>query len=314
MLLVMETRKFAENKSLINTALTNIISQSIIYTTLTTTFDATPLTTVPSGISTLPTGVYGLPISTPSTSQQSCIQDTSQSAAWSCQIPMGINYQLEVDFIQGSSPLYDNEITLGYENGSIDYFPYGAQAPTFSQAQVLGLVVDSQDPERGPAWFFQMPYNKVVILPQDALAAPIDEGSENNKRQYNSHSASPAGAFMGRKGVAQMGDMPWFCYWNGTLLETFIYVNQTSGWGRSATTSTCTSTATSAGGYRSAAGTYSSTQATSAPSSESSDYGNPEWVPNYPKVVKVEERRIPGGDAGNQAIHPYCEYFVKFPI
>jgi hypothetical protein len=273
---------------------------------MTTTFDATPFTTVPSGISSLPTGVYGLPITTPSTNQQGCIQDTTESAAWSCNIPQALPYQLDVDFIPGSPALSNNELTLSYGNNTIDFLPYGAQPPVLSQAQVLGLVTDSQNPERGPAWFFQAPYNKVVILPEDAITAP----SSNTTRQYNPHSPQ-TGAFMGQKGVAQPGDMPWFCYWNGTLLETFIYVNQTSSWGRSSTSSSCTTTATPTGSYEgNASGTHGSSTQTSGAQSSSypppGESGDPDFLGIYPKVVKIQERRMP---RGGQTIPPYCKSY-----
>ena len=275
---------------------------------MTTTFDATPFTTVPSGISSLPTGTFCLPITTPSTQEQGCIQDTTQSSAWTCQIPPALPYQLDVDFIPGSPALSNNELTLNYGNNTINFLPYGAQPPVLGQAEVLGLVTDSQNPERGPAWFFQAPYNKIVILPEQALTAP----SSNSKRQYNPHGPE-TGAFMGRKGVAQPGDNPWFCYWNGTLLETFIYVNQTSSWGRSSSmSSSSTTSATPTGGHRGGStGTYSSSTQTSA--AQSSSYPSsgatpvPDFLEIYPKVIKIQERRIP---KGAPSIPPYCKSWL----
>ena len=280
---------------------------------MTTTFDATPFTTLPSGISALPTGTYGLPITTPSTQEQGCIVDTTESGAWSCQIPPALPYQMNVDWIPSASDLSNNELTLNYGNNTIDFLPYGAQPPVLSQTQVLGLVTDSQNPERGPAWFFQVPYNKLVIMPEEALTAP----SSNSKRQYGNGHSPQTGDFMGKKGVAQPGDNPWFCYWNGTLLEAFIYVNQTSSWGRSSssTSSTCTTTPTPTGGHGgSATGTGPSSSSTSMAQSSSysgSGSSNPEFLGIYPKVVKVEERRIP---RGAQTIPPYCRSSLSIPF
>lgn len=253
---------------------------------MTTTFDATPLSTVPPGISSLPTGVYALPISSPATQQSGCLQNTVQSTAWSCQIAPSLPYQLDVTSVPGGSPISDNEITLNYGNDSMDFLPYGAQPPFLSQYQVMGLVVDSQSPERGPAWFFQAPYNKVVVLPEQALQAP-----SMDKRQYNTHSLPPS-SFIERKGTAQPGQNPWICYWNGTLLETFIYVNQTSSWGASVSSSS----------YKSSAAT-----STYLESAETSAYSDPDFLSPYPKVIKVQERRIP---SRYQSIPPYCMYFV----
>lgn len=287
--------------------------QSVVYTTLTTTFDATPFTTVPSGISSLPTGVFGLPITTPSIQEQDCIMDTTQSVAWNCQIPPALPYQMNINRIPSASELTNNEITLDFGNNTVDFLPYGAQPPVLTETQVLGLVTDSQNPDRGPAWFFQVPYNKVVILPDEALAAP----SSNSKRQNNGR-RSRTGAFMERKGVAMPGDAPWFCYWNDTLLETFIYVDQISSWGRAASSlsSSCTTTATPTRGYGgSATSTGSSSAQTSmAQASSYSDSvasGDPEFLGLYPRVVKVEERRIP---RGSQSISPYCKFCQHRPF
>lgn len=269
-------------------------AQSVVYTTMTTTFDATPFTTVPTGLPSLPTGIYALPIMTPSTQQAGCLQNSAQSNAWTCSIQPALPYQLDVQGIPASSPLSDNEITLSYGNNTVNYLPYGAQPPILNQAQVLGLVTDSQDPERGPAWFFQAPYNKIVVLPESMLSF------SNDKRQAVVDQSTSD--FMQRKGTAQPGDMPWVCYWNGTLLETFIYVTETSSYGAHSSSS-CSTTATSTGYGGGATATYGSSAQTSDASSGTSSYSNPNFLSAYPKVIKVEERRVP---KGYQTIPPYC--------
>ncbi|KAA8566772.1 hypothetical protein EYC84_009872 [Monilinia fructicola] len=123
---------------------------------------------------------------------------------------------------------------------------------------------------------------------------------------------SLAAGFMGRKGVAQAGDKPWFCYWNGTLLEAFIYVNETSSSGSSTVTSSYPS-ATPNGGY---GGYGTNTWSSDVPSStsgvqsqDSSSSGSsqpnepPQFLPQYSKVYKIAERRIP---RGGQTVPAYC--------
>ncbi|RAL58590.1 hypothetical protein DID88_003950 [Monilinia fructigena] len=188
-------------------------SQTTVYATMTTTFDATPLSTVPVSLPSLPTGTYNMPLTIPSTAQ----------------------------------------------------------------------INDSEYPNRGPAWFFQLPYNKVVVLPQKALSTSTDLDS-NMKRQQ------PAVDFMGRKGVAQAGDKPWFCYWNGTLLEAFIYVNETSSSGSSTVTPNVPSST-------------SGVQSQDSSSSDSSQPNEPQFLPPYSKVYKIAERRIP---RGGQTVPAYC--------
>jgi hypothetical protein len=189
---------------------------------MTVTFDATPLTSSPSSLPTIPTGTYALPISAPSTIQNSCILNTQMSSAWSCQIPM-TSYTITVSPLPGAqSNLNNNEVNLGLGNNTFgDYYAYGTQPPLLTQQQVLNLVTDSQEPGRGPAWFFELPYNKVVILPEGALQVPNSKRDAYAERDADGHTPND---FM-RKNVAQPGDKPWFCFWNGTLLEAFIYVS-----------------------------------------------------------------------------------------
>ena len=189
---------------------------------MTTTFDATPLTASPTGLPDLPTGTFALPISAPSAIQNSCLSNTQQSAAWSCSIPM-TSYTIVVTPLVGAgSELANNEVSLSLGNNTFgDFYAFGTQPPILNQDQVLNLVIDSQEPAKGPAWFFEMPYNKIVILPEAALTPP---GAVSKRGSGAKEEGKPSGGFM-RKNVAQPGDRPWFCYWNGTLLEAFIYVS-----------------------------------------------------------------------------------------
>jgi hypothetical protein len=92
-------------------------------------------------------------------------------------------------------------------------------------SKVLNLVIDSQDPSSGPAWFFEMTYDKVVILPPNTFPPSANSKRREEERHNDRDQGQPVGGFTGRKNVLQPGDKPWFCYWNGTLLETFIYVS-----------------------------------------------------------------------------------------
>ncbi len=279
---------------------------------MTTTFDASPLTASPSSLPPLPTGTYALPISVPSIIENTCLSNTAQSSAWSCSVPMS-SYTIVITPIVGASDLHNYEINLNLGNSTFGgYYPYGTQPPVLTQTQVLNLATDSQDVDRGPAWFFELPYNKLVILPENALTAPGSQKRDISERGYQ------VSDFM-RKQVAQPGDKPWFCYWNGTLLESFIYVsplqipftrnlrltylqvNLTSSAGSQTTASTTT---TKTGTASSSSTRSSSPSASASSSSSSSGSDEPVWLPAYPKVIKIEERRIPG----DQSIPPYCKY------
>lgn len=166
------------------------------------------------------------------------------SAAWTCTVPW-TSYAITISPVQGdgSNPLANMEANLSLGNNTFgNYYAFGTQPPVLTNTQVLNLVTDTKDPNRGPAWFFELPYNKLVIVPE-ALLSPSntkrdypggpsrdgknkqDDGIDDNDKGRSRHSASDFG---NRRGVAEPGDRPWFCYWNGTLLEAFIYVSDIS--------------------------------------------------------------------------------------
>ena len=88
---------------------------------------------------------------------------------------------------------------------------------------------DVDDAERGPAYFFQQPYDKLVILPEaalfngsyskrwldDELDSEVEKGTQSELEKRNDSFFFP-----------QPGDRPWFCFWNNTILEGFIYVTE----------------------------------------------------------------------------------------
>jgi len=170
---------------------------------------------------------------------------------------------------------------------------------------VLRLVEDSDDSDLGPAWFFQAPYDKLVIVPGNMLS-PSD-----TKRDL----AFPRSHLEPRGYVAQPGDKPWFCYWNNTLLETFIYINTTSTAGAqqsseapsSASASSASESATQSvygRGYATSSTPTSTAPGAYGPSSTSSLNLMAVLPTMYPKEVKIEERRVP------QSPQPYCVQMV----
>lgn len=297
----------------------NFPSQSeVYYTTMTTTFDATPVSAIPTGVSSLPTGTFALPINIPSGTQKSCLVNSAQSNAWSCIVsPNPAPLQLQITSLSdASNPLKNNGAVMTYGNNTIVSWTYGAQAPVVPVQQVMRLVTDSEDPDRGPAWWFQFLYNKLVVLREADIAMPASK-RDVVERQAPGPGPVPSpgpgfhdtGDFIGKKGVAQPGDQPWFCYWNNTLLEAFIYVNQTSSSGIQTASSApaSTPTATTPSNSQPAAGTHSSSVPTSNVQSANSPYSGPSqqpyFLPAYPRVVKLEERRVP---RGAQPPSPYC--------
>ncbi|KAH8598774.1 hypothetical protein B0O99DRAFT_669449 [Bisporella sp. PMI_857] len=276
--------------------------------TMTKTMDATPLTTVPVGIEALPTGTFALPITVPSVAPGGCLPDVTQSSAWSCQV-QPLPYQVTITMIPESDVLSNNAIRLDFGNHTIPVLPYGAQPPVFNEPHILKIVNDNQNPERGPAWFFQTTYNKLVVVGENEFVVPTPTptptatvSKRRSRFQERGDRGKTADEFSNRKGQWPMGpvagDKPWFCYWNGTLLEAFIYINQSTRGPQSFPSGAPTPSFSGAPPFPTGTNTYAS----SVPTQTSNPMGDGPRLPMYPKVFKLEERRVPG----NQHIDPYC--------
>jgi hypothetical protein len=210
---------------------------------------------------------------------------------------------------------------------------YGAQPPALDQPAAMELMQDTNKREYGPAYYFCQNYDKLVILPETALPSPTPSGSSEAKKRgkdvdkrgesYNGHLVP--------------GDKPWYCWFNSTYLEGFIYVQQQSNSTSSdissivdelnhMATSTSTPPPSAAATSMQPVDTGVSRikarhQANEAPSphhrrrqvpaegkeAASGSYtytpiAIPSAPPTYPMAVKLEERRI-----DDSAIRPYCE-------
>ncbi|OBT81875.1 hypothetical protein VE02_09452 [Pseudogymnoascus sp. 03VT05] len=318
------------------------------YTTVTTTVDATPLPSLPTGLPTLPTGTFSLFMGSAAESTGLCLAITSQLPAWSCDMPPASLQvtiaDLGLDAPKTSSHAFSVKLPDGAQKG----FSYGTQPPVFRPKNVMTLVRDYDDPHLGPAWFFQVNYDKVVILPAEVLTAPTTAARKRRgevervndmtatastpteaaaaptpssstttatapaTNNYNAGDSSSGGwtpqpNTYPRHNVVLAGSTPWFCYWNGTLLETFVYPNATSqasekwasSYGANPTTASGVgrrSVPTDAGGVTAAGGTPTGSSSTA----ETTVVGD--LLPPYPKVVKIEERRMPRGKYDQ----PYC--------
>ncbi|KFY79734.1 hypothetical protein V498_08906, partial [Pseudogymnoascus sp. VKM F-4517 (FW-2822)] len=329
------------------------------YTTVTTTVDATPLSSLPTGLPTLPTGTFSLFMGSFDETQALCLEDNAQNPAWSCDMPPA-SLEVTINSLGLDAPKTGNHaFSLKLPEGATKGFSYGTQPPVFRPKNVMTLVSDYDDPHLGPAWFFQVNYDKIVILPEEALTAPaarVKRGDDVDDDDYTTATASPnpttdiptstasaastptpsssapatnnlnggSGSNSGpwppppdsypRHNVVGAGSSPWFCYWNGTLLETFVYPNATSqaseAWeakyGGAATTATGygkrtieAAAVTAAGGGTTAATGTSSSGAAQTGTGTGTTAG---LLAPYPKVVKIEERRMPRGDYDQ----PYC--------
>jgi hypothetical protein len=277
-----------------------------MFTTVTTTYDALSLSSVPTNIPPLPTGTYSLSIGTPSISLQSCLDTSSLYSAWSCALPPG-SVDVSISMPDGDSKTPRYKITMASNYNLPMSYTFGTQPPVIPSEQNLILVNDTQQAQWGPAWYFEVVYDKLVIVPEDDLPLPYNE--KRNDIDFRNYERDA----LDRKGTVQPNDTPWFCYWNNTVLETFIYVYQPSRSGaqEASASAASASMATSTGWYytHSSAGYgMQASQTTTAPSAATSSINIvPGMLEGYPKVVKLEERRIPAVGA----LPPYC---VKMQI
>lgn len=194
---------------------------------------------------------------------------------------------------------------------------YGAQTPELVM-ESMQLVKDLDVQSLGPAFHFSTRYDKLVILRPEELSA----GSALKKRQLNDDAPSR------QRFTVQPGDYPWYCYWNDTYIEGYIYTMDNS---TAATFTALPTTYPTDLPSSSSSGSATVAVATPAPTSITQSFptGAAEVVPTstiitrrdadadaaaaasssripaYPRIVKIEERRLP-----NPPSQPYCQRMV----
>lgn len=175
---------------------------------------------------------------------------------------------------------------------------YGAQPPVLNEPYDLVVMLDRADMNRGPAFFFQQYYDKLVIVPERRIGSGASKRSARDGPELEER----GGWYHGD--VAQAGDRPWFCFWNNTLLEGFIYVTQNS----SSNCLNSSSTSVTSTSFPTSTMPLSSSPMNPWPpvptmSAAAGKREIPSSVPPpYPKVVKIEERR-----QAEHAVEPYCQ-------
>ncbi|GAB7351414.1 hypothetical protein MBLNU459_g2085t2 [Dothideomycetes sp. NU459] len=289
-------------------------------------FDASPLPT-PTGNPPV-TGTYALSVGTAEATQSACLVNQNYSQAWGCDMPSPPDMAINIGYQPaGSSGPEGAYLFSASDNTTISY---GTQVPETEFSPFLS-VQDNDDPSRGPAFYFQAFYDKLVIVPASAL--PPSSGSQKRDAEFY---IDPQ--WQTRRQVAAIGDQPWYCYWNGTFLEGFIYVNNYTGSAGSQSAATyATSTASPTGSHSpSSASPYMPSTTTRGSSGGPSQVSTPlSSTATYPPlssttpaaarrfmerqasttnygqlapfgyVVKIEERRIQDSPS------PYC---VKMQI
>ena len=274
---------------------------SATVTVTTSLIDAEPVSSSTS-LPPLPTGTFVVPLKNPSPSSQACLTDATQAHAWACINGPSVSLQvLPSGTARPQVCVMPGPMT--------DAIFYGAQPPQLAHPADLMIMKDKNDRDKGPAYFFQEKYNKVVILRETDL-------SLNSKRWLAWDMLASRDTVQRSKGgwnqddvdqddIVKKADKPWYCHWNDTILEGFIYTNQ--NYSNAATTSAPLTAASP-----SAASGFLSWSNIPLPSSTYSAYstsptaGDP-WPKRdaatlpYPFSIKLEERR------GPHSPQPYCQ-------
>ncbi|XXG95915.1 hypothetical protein Hte_002191 [Hypoxylon texense] len=190
-------------------------------------WDTQPLTTLPSNLPPLQTGTFAMPLMNNRISN-TCFSDSTLAQAWNCnlvfsQLSMTITKLADQPNISDYSFGFSYNETYSLENY---VYSYGVQPPNLTDVK-LKLVSDVYEASRGPAWNFEVTYNKTVVLPEQLLAPSSSTSSTQNSRRMLF-----GGGDFKRKGVAQPGEKPWICHWDDTILEAFIYAGQNNSFSR----------------------------------------------------------------------------------
>ncbi|KAK3708631.1 hypothetical protein LTR37_011353 [Vermiconidia calcicola] len=195
-----EGQKKGERKAAVTVVSTSLYDASLI-----TTATGTPP----------PTGSYPLTFGLPQETQAACLVNGVDQAAWSCDLAGEDQIWLKIYVPPGGN---ETGAALYTSGGNAAQLVYGAQTLSLNTVFAPFLpVMDQDDPEYGAASYFQQKYDKLVVIPENR----INLKTKKIKRELE----VPAG-WVARQELATPGDKPWFCYWNGTFLEGFIYTSR----------------------------------------------------------------------------------------
>ncbi|KIX03087.1 uncharacterized protein Z518_06637 [Rhinocladiella mackenziei CBS 650.93] len=285
--------------------------------TTTVWLDADPAQTGPS-TPACPTGHFTIPLNQ-TQEIDACVVDGTYAHIWDC----GNFPKLGVDVFEsgnGGPPL-----SVVFDDYSVrpQLFKYGPQPPDFNgTAFTLQPYKDKEDDELGVALFFSVLFDKLSILHSDELTP-----SGPKKRSVPASHLEQRGDDIWTADYLSVGDQPWYCFWNSTISEFWVFLDQdttddddSSASGSAATITSGDPTATSAAVYGSSPSspmhitqstTLDPSMTTPYPSEPTEDghMGDPKirrqapvGSSYFPKLVKMVEKRKPENN-----IQPYCQ-------
>ncbi|RMD39255.1 hypothetical protein DV735_g5875, partial [Chaetothyriales sp. CBS 134920] len=267
--------------------------RAIVSTAATTTvwLDANPASTGP-GTPPCPTGHFTIPVYN-SVMVGSCVVDQDKlSHTWDCmnQSYLGIS-------------VFDNGPGQPYQVAFDDYsvltklFEYGPQPPDFNGTSfTLSPAQDKDDGELGVAMFFSHLFDKLIILESDALTPP----PKSSKRSVPASFVQRRAQNIARGSYLNVADKPWYCFWNSTIEEFWIFLDQDLD----SASSTSAASASSLSSSITAVSFASSTTPTASIHKEG--YAPKRYADAngqlFPKLIKMVEKRKPVGN-----VAPYCQ-------
>lgn len=272
---VLGTRKAQEAEHQAEAASHKPGGPPIVTVTATPQLDYSSMTSTPTNIMTAPTGSYLIP-SVLKNISRFCVDNRDMKQVWSC-MEKPSDFAIEIKELDGKKAV------VFKSDAPTSSYTYGAQQPLLpSPTQHLQMAIDTSEASLGPALFFFALFNKLVILPEDALSSSSVSRRDLNEHEFPDPFSDP---FAEQKMYAQTGEKPWFCWWNSTMMEFFLYVNQ--------------STIDESSGSMTAVtgGDLAASTATAQPNARRSQI-----TPDYPRKIKIEERRDYAA-----AESPYCQ-------
>ena len=247
----------------------------------------------------------------PSLLSNSCLIDIDQSSAWDC--ATGADLTIDISMTTSNTPV----VSLSYPTSPGARIRYGAQPPELSGPVQMSLKSDSFTPNQGPAWTFFQTYNKTVIVRQQDLPVNSDSSRRSFLRRwfFSDEDHDDTASLSERDSsqfssdlYAEAGEKPWYCFWNDTTLEGFIYDTDDTdpdpvpaAYSSAAVTDNAASSSlwqTPFSPLQTSSILYQirlKREAQSSPSAEPS-------ASAYPKVIKIEERR-----SIINTVKPYCQ-------
>ncbi|KAK3349328.1 hypothetical protein B0T25DRAFT_569974 [Lasiosphaeria hispida] len=136
--------------------------------TATVTFDATPIPT-PTDLPPLPLGTFGMPLMTSRVLSACFADTTLAQAWQCHLVISGLRLTIQKNDEKTPGDYSASITCNQSHTMANNVYSYGEQPFLIEKPATLELVSDTYEPSRGPAWFKMLSYNKTVIVPEGVL-------------------------------------------------------------------------------------------------------------------------------------------------